>query len=100
MLTGGADGSGRKFSEDQVKEIEELMVSRGIRSYDDGATIYGTINPPVDPDHDGDAPRHGATYQFPTVGNLSFEEFAKNPNGVSRDMAHQLIDEFNRRKRA
>lgn len=100
LLTGGADGSGRKFSEDQVKEIEELMQSRGIRSYEDGATIYGTLNPPVDPDHEGAAPRHGATYEFPTVNNVPFEEFAKNPSLASRDLAHQMIDEFKRRQRA
>src|SRR5262252_4014617 len=95
LLTGGADGTGRKFSEDQVKEIEALMVTRGIRSYEDGATIYGTINPPVDPDHD-ELPRHGATYQFPSVGNVPFEEFAKNPNASSRDMAFSIIDDLNR----
>lgn len=100
LLTGGADGAGRKYSEEQVKQIEELMIARGIRSYADGATIYGAINPPVDPDHEGGAPRHGASYDFPTVGTLSFEDFAKNPNAASRDMAHSLIDEFNRRKRA
>jgi hypothetical protein len=99
LLSGGPDGSGRKYSEEQVKQIEELMMSRGIRSYDDGATLFAATNPPVDPEHD-EAPRHGATYQFPTVGNVPFEEFAKNPASASRDMAHQLIDEFNRRKRA
>src|SRR5215831_16608274 len=99
LLTGGSDGEGRKFSEDQVKEIETLMQARGIRSYEDGATLYAATNPPIDPDHDA-PPRHGATYEFPTVGNVPFEEFAKNPNAASRDMAHQLIGEFNRRRRA
>jgi len=100
LLTGGSDGEGRKFSEDQVKEIETLMQARGIRSYEDGATLYAVTNPPLDPDHDNGAPLHGATYDFPTVGNLSFEEFAKNPNAASRSMAHQMIGEFQRRKRA
>src|SRR5215831_12136835 len=89
LLTGGSDGEGRKFSEDQVKEIETLMQARGIRSYEDGATLYAVTNPPLDPDHDNGAPLHGATYDFPTVGNLSFEVFAKNPNAASRNMAHQ-----------
>src|SRR5215471_3605528 len=99
LLTGGGDGEGRRFTEDQVKEIEELMQQRGIRSYEDGATLYAATSPPVDPEH-GDVPLHGATYEFPTVGNLSFEEFARNPNAASRNMAHQLIGEFQRRKRA
>lgn len=99
LLTGGQDGSGRKFTEDQVKEIETLMQTRGVRSYEDGATLYAATNPPVDPNHD-DVPQHGATYQFPTIGNLSFDDFAKNPNGASRDLAHSMIDEFQRRKRA
>ncbi|HEX8835292.1 MAG TPA: hypothetical protein VF748_00020, partial [Candidatus Acidoferrum sp.] len=73
LLTGGPDGEGRKFTEDQVKEIETLMQARGIRSYEDGATLYGVTNPPVDPEHDA-APRHGATYEFPTIGKLSFDE--------------------------
>ena len=99
LLTGGADGEGRKFTEDQVKEIETLMQARGVRSYEDGATLYAATNSPIDPDHEA-PPRHGATYEFPTVGNVPFEEFAKNPNAASRDMAHQLIGEFNRRRRA
>lgn len=99
LLTGGGDGSGRKFTEEQVKQIEELMQARGVRSYEDGATLYGALNPPVDPDHD-ELQRHGATFEFPTVNNMPFEEFAKNPAGASRNLAHQLIDEFQRRKRA
>jgi polyhydroxyalkanoate synthesis regulator phasin len=99
LLTGGPDGEGRKFTEEQVQQIEKLMVDRGIRSYDDGATIYGTLNPPVDPNHD-EAPRHGASYQFPSVGNIPFDEFAKNPNASTRDMAYSIIDDLNRRKRA
>lgn len=99
LLTGGQDGEGRKFTEEQVKQIEALMEARGIRSYEDGATLYAATMPPVDPDHET-APRHGATYEFPTIGTVPFEEFAKNPNAASRDMAHQLIGEFNRRRRA
>jgi len=100
LLTGGSDGEGRRFTEDQVKEIEQLMQTRGVRSYEDGATLYAATNPPIDPDHENGAPVHGATYDFPSVGNLSFEDFAKNPNAASRNMAHQLIGEFQRRKRA
>jgi len=99
LLTGGPDGQGRKYTEEQVVQIEDLMVKRGVRSYDDGATLYAATNPPVDPDHES-APQHGATYEFPTIGNLSFEEFAKAPDRASRNMAHQLIGEFQRRKRA
>jgi hypothetical protein len=99
LLTGGADGEGRKFTEDQVKEIETLMQTRGVRSYEDGATLYAATNPPVDPTHE-QAPRHGTTYEFPTIGGMSFDDFAKNPSLASRNMAHELIDEINRRKRA
>src|SRR5260370_37545794 len=66
LLTGGADGIGRKYAEDDVKKIEALMQQKGISDYDDGATLYAATLPPIDPRPREDIPPpHGATLEFP-----------------------------------
>jgi len=49
LLTGGPDGEGRKYVEEDVKQIEALMQRKGISDYDDGATLYAATLPPIDP---------------------------------------------------
>jgi hypothetical protein len=94
LLTGGSDGSGRKYSEDDVKKIEELMQKKGISDYDDGATLYAATLPPMDPRPGIDIPeQHGATWEIP-----EFAKFADNPQRASRDVAHQVITEFMRKR--
>src|SRR5260370_27214216 len=65
LLTGGADGIGRKYAEDDVKKIEALMQQKGISDYDDGATLYAATLPPIDPPTNELPPQHGATWEFP-----------------------------------
>lgn len=94
LLTGGADGSGRKYVEDDVKKIEELMQRKGISDYEDGATLYAATLPPIDPPSDAEiAPQHGATWEFPEWG-----KFGADPVKASRDTAHNVITEFMRKR--
>jgi hypothetical protein len=94
LLTGGADGSGRKYGEDDVKKIEELMQRKGITDYDDGATLYAATLPPVDPRPGEDIPpQHGSTWEFPEWG-----KFGSDPVKASRDTAHTVITEFMRKR--
>lgn len=89
------DGSGgRKYGEDDIKKIEALMERKGIVDYDDGATLYAATLPPVEPKAPADAPpQHGATWEFPEM-----DKFGKDPVKASRDIAHQMIGEFMRKR--
>jgi hypothetical protein len=94
LLTGGPDGEGRKYSEDDVKKIEALMQKKGISDYEDGATLYAATLPPVDPTPGQDIPpQHGATWEFP-----SWAKFGPDPIKASRDEAHAAITELMRKR--
>ena len=94
LLTGGPDGQGRKYGEDDVKKIEDLMQRKGISDYEDGATLYAATLPPVDPTPGVDIPpQHGATWEFPEWG-----KFGSDPVKASRDTAHTVITEFMRKR--
>lgn len=95
LLTGDDEGA-RKYSEDDVKNIETLMQKKGITDYDDGAILYASTLPPDNP-RPGDKdipPAHGATWEFP-----EWAKFGKDPVAASRDTAHTVISEFMRAKR-
>jgi hypothetical protein len=93
LLTGDEDGSGRKYSEDDVKAIEALMQKKGITDYDDGATLYAATLPPVDPQPHEIAPQHGSTWEFPR-----WSDFGADPVKASRNEAHQAITELMRKR--
>lgn len=94
LLSGGPDGSGRKYGEDDVKNIEALMQRKGITDYEDGATLYAATLPPVDPRPGEDIPaQHGATWEFP-----KWAEFGPDPVKASRNEAHNVITEFMRKR--
>jgi hypothetical protein len=95
LIAGNEDGSGRRYSEDDVKAIETLMQQKGITDYQDGATLYAATLPPSDPKPTGyEAPKHGATWEFP-----EWAKFGPDPVGASRDTAHQVITEFMHKRR-
>ena len=93
LLSGGADGEGRKYSEDDVKAIESLMQSKGISDYEDGAILYAATLPPIDPRPGEEMPQHGSTWEFPEWG-----KFGADPVKASRDTAHTVITEFMRKR--
>lgn len=94
LLTGGSDGTGRKYAEDDVKKIEELMQRKGISDYDDGATLYAATLPPMDPNPNTELPSpHGATWEFP-----EWAKFGPDPDKAARNTAHGMITEFMRKR--
>ncbi len=94
LLVGDDEGS-RKYSEDDVKNIETLMQKKGITDYNDGAVLYAATLPPDNPrPGDNPPPAHGATWEFP-----EWATFGKDPVRASRDTAHNVISEFMRAKR-
>lgn len=94
LLTGGPDGGGRKYSEDDLKKIEDLMQKKGITDYEDGATLYAATLPPIDPKPGIDIPiEHGSTWEFP-----EWNTFSTDPVKASRNAAHQVITEFMRKR--
>ena len=93
LLVGGPDGSGRKYSEDDLKKIEDLMQKKGISDYEDGATLYAATLPPIDTRSQYEPPAHGATWEMP-----EFAKFGTDPNKAARDTAHGMISEFMRKR--
>lgn len=92
LLTGGPDGEGRKYSEDDIKNIEALMEKKGLTDYEDGATLYGAANPQPGPL--GDEPiQPGATWEFP-----EWAKFKDDPVKASRDVAFQAIRELRQKQ--
>ena len=83
--------AGKKFDADAIKEIEEkIMPKYGISDYEGAAKIYlGDFRPPPP------SATRSANWTFPDVPGL----FDK-PAETARDIAHQVIDEFNRGGRA
>jgi len=94
LLVGGPDGAGRKYSEDDLKKIEDLMTKKGIADYEDGAVLYASTLPPVDPSPGSEPPpAHGATWEIP-----EFAKFGADPVKASREVAHNVISEFMRKR--
>ena len=94
LLTGGPDGSGRKYGEDDLKKIETMMQQKGISDYDDGATLYAATLPPIDNTPSSEMPaQHGATWEFP-----EWSKFGVDPVKASRDTANSVISEFMRKR--
>lgn len=94
LLTGGEDGEGRKYSEEDVGKIEALMQKKGLTDYEDAAVLYAATLPPENPQPNTPIPgQHGQTWEFPEWG-----KFGADPVKASRDTAHQVITEFMRKR--
>lgn len=93
LLSGGDDGAGRKYSEDDVKKIETLMEKKGLTDYEDAAILYAATLPPENTKPSNQVPRTGTTWEFP-----EFAKFGKDPKRASYEIAEQVIDEFARKR--
>jgi len=94
LLSGGEGGTDRKYSEDDLKKIEELMAKKGIIDYEDGATLYAATLPPESSKPSNIPETHGATWEFP-----EYAKFGKDPVRASRETANQVITELMRARR-
>lgn len=91
-LIDGDDDGGRKYSEDDIKKIEELMEKKGLTNYEDGATLYSATMPqpgPLDED-----PVRGSTWEFP-----EFAKFKDDPVKASKEVAYDVIREIRNKQR-
>jgi hypothetical protein len=95
LLTGGEDGSGRKYGEDDVKKIESLMQQKGISDYEDGAVLYAATLPPLDRQPNDPPPSvHGTNWEFPR-----WSEFGADPVTASRKEATLAITDLMNKRR-
>jgi hypothetical protein len=93
LLTGGADGTGPKYSEEDVGKIEALMQKKGITDYEDARVLYAATLPPENTRPERELPQHGTTWEFP-----EWATFSKDPVKASRTVAGQVIGEFMRKR--
>lgn len=73
----------RKFSEEQVAEIESVMTKYGISDYEAGADLYQARKPAPPPTSPS------ATWEFPTLEGL-----LDDPTKAARNEAHRVITEL------
>ena len=85
---------GRQYTEEQIKEIEEVMKPRGITDYESGALIYAGSQKPASPTPE--IPSRGQ-WEFPKVKN-PFDSTALTMD--ARKQAFDVINELNARRRA
>ena len=77
LMTGGDDGAGPKYSEDDVKKIEALMEKKGLTDYDDAAILYAATLPPENTKPSKMPIAQGTTWEFP-----EFAKFAADRKSV------------------
>jgi hypothetical protein len=94
LLTGGPDGNGRKYAEDDVKKIEALMEKKGLTDYDDAAVLYAATLPPENLKPSDGPPVNGSTWEF----GPEFDTYAKDPAKAARNAANTVITEFMRKR--
>jgi hypothetical protein len=77
----------KKYTEEQIVEIEAVAQKYGISDYDAAAKVYGSDLKPAKADS---RPRRSSTWDLP-----EFEKYAKEPARAAQDAAYDLIDRFN-----
>jgi hypothetical protein len=92
LLDGDDEGRGRKYSEDDIKKIEELMQKKGLTDYEDGAALYSATMPQPGPLDDD--PIRGSTWEFP-----EFAKFKDDPVKASKEVAYDVIREIQQKQR-
>ena len=85
-------GPGRGYSDEQIKEIEEVMTKYGLSDYEAGADLWQARRPAEVPQD-----RTG-TWEFPTIGEAA--DFVADPVKASRNEAFKVINELRRNGRA
>lgn len=78
-----------KYTEDQVKEIEEKVMNRyGLRDYDAATKLYAADLAPQRPSN-AQKMRHGQIWEFPDLPGL-----LQDPAKAASDAAYSVIDEL------
>lgn len=85
QLSEGRAALADRYNEDQIKEIEQVMLKRGLDNYEDAAILYAHYNPPVRPT----TGRPQLRFELP-----SNKDWLTNPRKMAMDTAYDVIDEI------
>ena len=73
-------------SEDEVKEVEKLMVEKGIANHETAAEYHSWMKQAAAPTP--------SQFPQPVMSKFNTKDFMKNPTGAARDAAHAALMEF------
>lgn len=73
-------------SEDDIKEVEKLMVEKGIANHETAAEYHSWMKQMSAPTP--------SQFPQPVMSRFNTADFMKNPTGAARDAAHAALQEF------
>lgn len=73
-------------SEDDIKEVEKLMVEKGIANHETAAEYHSWMKQAAAPTP--------SQFPQPVMSKFNTKDFMKNPTGAARDAAHAALMEF------
>jgi septal ring factor EnvC (AmiA/AmiB activator) len=73
-------------SEDDIKEVEKLMVEKGIANHETAAEYHSWMKQMSAPTP--------SQFPQPVMSKFNTKDFMKNPVGAARDAAHAALNEF------
>jgi len=73
-------------SEDDVKEVEKIMVEKGIANHETAAEYHSWMKQMSAPTP--------SQFPQPVMAKFNTKDFMKNPVGAARDAAHAALNEF------
>ena len=73
-------------SEDEIKEVEKVMVEKGIANHETAAEYHAYMKQMAAPTP--------SQFPQPVMSKFNTKDFMKNPVGAARDAAHQALAEF------
>lgn len=73
-------------SEDEIKEVEKLMVEKGIANHETAAEYHQWMKQMSAPTP--------SQFPQPVMSRFNTADFMKNPTGAARDAAHAALAEF------
>jgi hypothetical protein len=73
-------------SEDDIKEVEKIMVEKGIANHETAAEYHSWMKQAAAPTP--------SQFPQPVMSKFNTKDFMKNPVGAARDAAHAALSEF------
>ena len=73
-------------SEDEIKDVEKVMVEKGIANHETAAEYHAWMKQAAAPTP--------SQFPQPVMSKFNTKDFMKNPTGAARDAAHAALMEF------
>lgn len=73
-------------SEDEIKDVEKVMVEKGIANHETAAEYHSWMKQAAAPTP--------SQFPQPVMSKFNTKDFMKNPVGAARDAAHAALQEF------